>query len=112
MCDFKPGDEVVCVDDSPCEGAMPIRSVVRGGHYQVDAVWFQPSAESVLLSLIGVNAAEDMTFAGYGQHRFRRIQRKTTSLTIESFMVIKPDQYEEPRKPKTPCEPVRREGVE
>jgi len=102
MCDFKPGDEVVCVDASECgeliEGrAYTIRDVFRPGAFCRDAF-----GNGGIAGAWGVDLAEVKNpracRAGYRAERFRKVQRRKTDLSVEAFLTIKPG-FEEPRRP-------------
>lgn len=112
MCDFKPGDEVVvvrsnhgregmrCTVLAVCrQGEVPpvLRGALQGrrlaplhpspGLVQVEEVeWMEGLSE------------EGKWQWGYSAECFRKVQRRKTNLSIESFLTIKPDQFEEPRK--------------
>lgn len=95
MCDFKPGDEVVCVDN---KGA-PELSV--GATYTVTAVLYGGE---------GLTVAEadpsEWWAVGYWSERFREVNRRNSRLTIEAFMTM-PGGFEEPKR-KSPT-PTRKE---
>jgi len=82
MGEFKPGDEVVCVDD---EGTSV---VIKGQRYVV------VDAYRHFIALAGVYG----TFApGMYARRFRKVQKRNDRLTIEALSVIK-DGFEEPKR--------------
>jgi hypothetical protein len=92
MCDFKPGDEAVCIDDtdwSPDTFQPKLNAV-----YTVERVEIDSGATWVFLAEA---EPDDMFFAG----SFRKVQRRKTDLSIESFLIIRPG-FEEPRRVTTP----------
>lgn len=110
MCDFKPGDEVECVDGSPGRlSGMPLPHK-RGDVLIVDRVW----PPSTMIEDIGWTRDWTVKIRGFpiwapksgilGIHpsRFRKVQRRTSELSIESFLTIKPGQFEEPKKTGAP----------
>ena len=107
---FEVGQEVVCVDAKPWPGSCAIESIVEGKTYRVERVWFEPDAETVLVSLVDVNCEQEMEYGGFGLYRFRPVARTRDTLSIESFMTIKTGQPEEPRRVVGPVSPER-EGV-
>lgn len=95
MCDFKPGDEVVCVEPD-VEGILlldakyTVRDVIP-----VTDDW----------GCMGVRVFEAEALYGppgcppaFRSSRFRKIERRKTDLSIESFLTIKPGQKEEPKR--------------
>jgi hypothetical protein len=101
MCDFKPGDEVVCIS---AEEGYPFRGVT----YTVAAVL--PPLSSHLFGIRLTTDTEDMfdlPAQGWAHTIFRKVQRRNDSLSIEAFLTIKPG-FEEPRRTKTPA----RKGVD
>lgn len=103
-CDFKVGDEVAKRADPtlvPRAGQV-VGSRFREGEVLVVAdVLTHPSWGDVIgLRFAGVS---DQHPAGYDSRCFRKVERKPNSLSIESFLTIKPG-FEEPRREpaKTP----------
>lgn len=95
MCDFKPGDEVVCVDARETAPGWPL---VEGRVYTVHSVGFGfLSGRAYLRVTLESHAAQ----SGWRASRFRRVQRKKTDLSIEAFLTIKPG-FEEPRRVSQP----------
>lgn len=101
MCDFKPGDEVVCVDAIPPlePGRQPWMCVLKEGSiYQVSGVGLNPAGEfRIFLSdtkNIWLHTGEDYGFLG---RRFRKVQRKNSRLTLEAFFTV-PGGFEEPKR--------------
>jgi hypothetical protein len=92
-CDFKPGDEVVCVD------ADGTPELTRDARYTI--------LESYGLGLtlptrviepgVTLREVQNARAVGYRASRFRKVERRNDSLSIESFLTIKPG-FEEPRK--------------
>ena len=112
-CDFKPGDEVVCVDDRPPEGpfwaaqSWPLR---RNDTYLVVEVlgpeehharvlarhpgrWWRYVNEPTLL----LAGAENPCGGGFGIRRFRKVQRRDLSAWLETAT-----DFEEPRRTPAP----------
>lgn len=97
MCDFRPGDHVVCVNngwlfDFP-RHLRRAPDLVKGALYTV--LWANGTVVSVLESDPGLG------YYAYSSRRFRKVQRRKTDLSIESFLTIKPG-FEEPRRVTTP----------
>jgi len=105
MCDFKPGDEVVCIK-SATKPTNPTRS---GQTYVVESVFFNQWSGNFALALVGVpNGGEFNREAGFWGHRsdrFRPVTRTRDTLSIESFMTIKTGQPEGPRRVVGPVSP-------
>ena len=106
MCGFKPGDEVVCVESRVIiDGEainLELRSIAAGATYVIDTVWPHPKAKTGwLASLAGIPNLP--TFGGYSTSRFRKVERKSDSLSIEAFLTIKPNQFEGPTRTNQPA---------
>lgn len=106
MSGFEVGQQVVCVDAAPAkswhlEQVAPPLEV--GKIYTV--AWcgtetLHPDFSgciSVLVDGVREPLGFGRTCVGYGGWRFRRVQRKSTDLSIEAFSTIKPG-YEEPKR--------------
>lgn len=105
MCDFKVGDEVVCVDDTIGDGPGFgwLNPLVLGRIYQVSGAALDPRSEScntgeTVVFLAGhpnpgIDGSGDF---GFFASRFRKVRRQNPRLSIESFLTIKPG-FEEPR---------------
>lgn len=93
MCDFKPGDEVVCVDAKPRLYAAP--NIKEGSVYTVVRV-----TRGRVVELAEARHHPDTL--GFWADRFRKVQKRNSSLSIESFLTIKPG-FEEPRRVTTPA---------
>lgn len=98
-CPFQVGDDVVCLDASgPVSGFISEDAV-----YTVTGVLAPDHTGVCGLRLAGVPR---IPFgSGFpSARRFRKVQKPRTTLSIESFLTIKPDQFEEPRRApaKTP----------
>jgi hypothetical protein len=101
---FQVGDQVVCVDAGPCQPqdvkqwAAPSGAVglQKGETYTIAAfgVWYGDGCTPVVFLVETRNGRPD---AGYLPRRFRKVQRRKTDLSIESFLTIKPG-FEEPRR--------------
>lgn len=105
-CDFKVGDEIVCVDanEIPPSGQGHFRCPLSG--LLVEGAVYTVSGLVDWLGEIGVQLAEvssDHVTGSFLSSRFRKVERKTNPLSIESFLTIKPG-FEEPRREpaKTP----------
>ena len=91
-CDFKPGDEVVCVDSNfedfgLCCGTP---DPVVGDNYIVADVFADD--EGVWVCLIGFDGLDFLAV------NFRKVQKRNDRLTIEAFSVIKDGGFEEPKR--------------
>ena len=100
---FRVGDEVVCVDASTDAGCRWIGDApVEGQVYTIRALG--PSRLSQLPG-VWLNEIRHCGKGGwdeaYRASRFRKVQRRKTDLSIESFLTIKPG-FEEPRRVTTP----------
>lgn len=93
---FKPGDEV---------------AIVRGQREQSNAVCL-PDIVYVVSSvgvwdgfpfvcLVGHDSGHPCK--GFAAHSFRKVERKSDSLSIESFLTIKPNQFEGPTRTNQPA---------
>lgn len=109
MCEFKPGDEVVCVRAAdPRPGRRWVGTIVVGETYIVESVAPvpEPHPDAGLISVRIVGAPNfSLRFGGevgYHPSRFRKVERRNDRLSIEAFLTIKPG-FEEPRRPKAPA---------
>jgi len=95
---FKVGDEVVCVDAEfhGYGSHSDALQLVLDGRYTVSAI---VSAHQ------GVHVDEICAKnpSGFNWHRFRKVERKSDSLSIEAFLTIKPDGFEEPKRTNQPA---------
>lgn len=100
MCDFKPGDEVVCVNDAYDWGSLKRPKV--GQVYMISDVLDQlptrgrpdiPPACGVYLCELPTNSK-----AAYPAVCFRKVQKRNHCLTIQAFSVIKDGGFEEPKR--------------
>lgn len=99
MCDFKPGDEVVCVSDDLQWGFYPC-PLVAGQVYTVLGVASIRATDGASFS-VDVGVPSMATGGLWRPSRFRKVQRKNPRLSIEAFMTV-PGGFEEPRR-KTPA---------
>lgn len=104
MCDFKPGDEVVCVNATPRIGRVwggtpPIVGEIYTVRYVIPDPLYMEAAALILCEIENLDL-------GYAASRFRKVERRKTDLSIESFLTIKPG-FEEPRRPKAPAKKER-----
>lgn len=95
---FRVGDEVVCVDAQRREfsgNPENCNLLTQGAVYTVRRLAYGG---------LGVHLAEvrNMNPSGFWHDRFRKVQRKTSDLSIETFLTIKPG-FEEPRRTTTPA---------
>ena len=105
MCDFRPGDEVVCVYTGTVDPALRIpTNLVEGAVYTITAVGPTPArnhrrGEIVVWLAEVANVTPISGDIGYWPGRFRKVQKPKSDLSIESFLTIKPG-FEEPRRVK------------
>lgn len=101
MCDFKPGDEVVCVDDATLHGSdAPPKGIAKGGVYTVAAVGPSPTNNPIVrgrlvVFLVGTQNTGTVTGLdiGYAPSRFRKVQRRDLTEWLATENTI-----EEPRR--------------
>jgi hypothetical protein len=101
MCDFKPGDELVALDENQgaLDGTAGGPSLEVGRVYTCDAVFDTPDRCPLCESTLGVSLVEvDNRTHCYCPCGFRKVERRNDSLSIEAFLTIKPGQYEEPKR--------------
>lgn len=84
MCDFKVGDEVVCVDIGPGSNGVRLRSdLVIGSVYSVSGIWSDPRSRSgVVVSVEGVDCTT--ISGGFAADRFRKVQRRDLTEWLSS----------------------------
>lgn len=104
MCDFKAGDEVVCVDADLAWGVVP-HGLVMGTTYRVLAVAYNRTTTDGGNVSIQVEVRSPHPEGLWRSSRFRKVQKRDSSLSISDFLTIKPGQFEEPRRVS---EPVKR----
>jgi len=102
MCDFKPGDEVVCVDaslESSPVGFNWANPLALGETYTIAGLGIDRRAHIVVAFLAGHPNTGPVTGADFGfmASRFRKVERENDSLSIEAFLTIKPG-FEEPKR--------------
>ena len=116
MCDLRPGDRVVCIKSYygregleftisavVSKGEVPRELVGKVGPNRHNAVQVEE-----LEWMCFFDESDERWVWGYPAESFRPVAKRSDTLTIESFLTIKPG-YEEPRRV---VEPVRRkEGV-
>lgn len=107
MCDFKPGDEVVCIKDFSgyaVKHPAAIGTVVTGHAYTVSMVVAATYPDGQPSGRIGITLVEtgfkttDGRLGLYNPSRFRKVQKRNDRLTIEAFSTIKDGGFEEPRR--------------
>ena len=88
---FEVGDHVVAL--------CSFGDVVEGRVYEVSVVLppLPGTGSAVGLRFKGV-PTEYGPWQGYSSDEFRKVQKRKDSLTIESFLTIKPGQFEEPKR--------------
>ena len=107
MCSFKPGDEAMCIKDGWRAGRFPRWQFWR--HYgprcgDVHIVrYVHPDGGIVWLNFSDWREPN----AGFDASHFRKVERKSDSLSIEAFLTIKPKQYEEPKRTNAPAKKER-----
>ena len=95
MCDFKPGDEVTLAVRGVWASVTTKEEVsgpVFGAVYVVERVFI--ARDEPAITLVGVPLPWK---GGYRASRFRKVERKSDGLSIESFLTIKPG-FEEPKR--------------
>ena len=116
MCDFKPGDEVICVEGAA--GRFPSLGWVclaEGATYTISAVWqagevgetgLRCAVAIVQLVEFGhLRAAPDSPNCGFGAYRFRKVQRRDLSAWLETA-ATETDRWDKPIKAPAPLHPV------
>lgn len=115
MCDFKPGDEVVCVRDTSLETGERHAELVVGKTYTILSIepniWSdgRMDFDDPTVQIVEVTWPCPHHRGGYDPGYFRKVQKRKDSLTIESFLTIRPG-FEEPRKAPVKS-PEKREKV-
>lgn len=97
MCGFKPGDEVVCIAEAD---GYPY----TGRRYVVSHTL--PPLSSSLYGVRLTTDTEDLfpsERVGWAHTMFRKVARKSDSLSIEAFLTIKPNQFEGPTRTNQPA---------
>lgn len=84
MCDFRVGDEVVCVQN-PKSSSNATR---EGNVYEVARVWIHPVTNRAVLDLFGTNNGSqyrwESDFWGHSAFRFRKVQRRDLTEWLSS----------------------------
>lgn len=113
MCGFEPGDLVVCVKAAPTlkpSHRYPdnLAPLVAGAAYTIRAVgevfdgWGVSEGVAVWLEEARWTTLAG-TDGGFCPSRFRKVERKSDSLSIEAFLTIKPNQFEGPKRTNQPA---------
>lgn len=76
MCDFKPGDEVVCVDARNPHFHTDCLGLSKGAVYRVSHVWTDNSVPGRELNVALVGVVALTTTGGFWAGRFRKVQRR------------------------------------
>lgn len=90
MCDFKPGDEVVCIIAVPMPwqahlGYGDLVGIAVGEHYTVAHVGPDPFDGEIVVFLNETgNFNDDGVDCGYYPLRFRKVQRRDLSAWLET----------------------------
>ena len=106
MCDFKPGDDVVCVNATATEaggwgGDVPVVWQV----YRVEAVHVARQCPHLLLAgMVNAPRPENVNI-GYRAIRFRKVQRLDLSAWLETA-ATDTDRWDKPIKASAPLHPV------
>jgi len=102
MCGFRVGDDVVCLQDDWHDGEgcfVEPGDPVVDGVYRVEAI--NKEYDGLFARLEGCPSV-----GGYAVDYFRKVERKSDSLSIESFLTIKPG-FEEPKRTNAPAKKER-----
>lgn len=105
---FGVGQQVVCVDDGQRSTRFaPTVGIKKGSVYTIRSLGFWPGDGCTPVVFLketqNDNNLQELD-CGYAPSRFRPVAKRSDTLTIESFLTIKPG-FEEPRRV---VEPVRR----
>ena len=117
---FKVGEKVVCVDDKAFMGGLTEGQeyIVEGCFVSGDLLpyrdgsrrWLYPGPDVAVWVLGGADFAsgsirgrDGRISPGYKADRFRKVERKSDSLSIEAFLTIKPNQFEGPKRTNQPA---------
>jgi len=104
---FKVGDEVICIisGDLPFgSGELPAVGLTEGATYTVCQTAICPFDNVPIVFLAETaNRNSEGTDYGYLPVRFRKVERKSDSLSIEAFLAIKPNQFEGPKRTNQPA---------
>lgn len=99
MCEFKPGDDLQAVKTDhgdPWETGLP--DLVVGNVYVCEDVYDSGCRCIDCDSPIAVAVVGLAYLGGYCICAFRKVIKPNSSLSIESFLTIKPGQFEGPRR--------------
>lgn len=112
-CDFKVGDEIVCVDanEIPPSGQGHFRCPLSG--LLVEGAVYTVSGLVDWLGEIGVQLAEvssDHVTGSFLSSRFRKVERKTDKLSLTEWLA-QPTDYDEEQRNPAPAAPAKRERV-
>lgn len=112
MCGFRVGDEIVAVDDGGHTLGCPLPHLMVGSVYVATEVT-DPyecldcgSCAGVRIADIPLNLYEQNGSWEYAACSFRKVERKSDSLSIEAFLTIKPG-FEEPKRTNAPAKKER-----
>lgn len=92
---FRVGEEVVCVS------GMQDR-LEKGATYMIVHVGDGNFSPGIYVAVAGVFRS-DGELAMWHPTRFRKVERRNDSLSIEAFLTIKPNQFEGPTRTNQPA---------
>ena len=104
MCDFKPGDEVVCVDDRRSFNPLrlPVNPPPKGSVWTVSKVGFRKDTGELSIWLVGFANPTPCGDVGFFPRRFRKVQRRDLSAWLQTA-ATDTDHLDKPIK--TPARP-------
>ena len=103
MCDFKVGDEVVCINNEN-DDLLKVGSVYTVAEFLAAGDGHEDWTTDVdSVQLVEIGHVEDDDVYGFAAEHFRKVQRRNSRLTLESFFTV-PGGFEEPKRTpaKTP----------
>ncbi len=115
MCDFKPGDEVVCVDDSPGRTSGLAFPCARGAVYIVRKVWFPgdvlptgPRTTTTAVALVGMpDWNPNPHVFGIAPSRFRKVQKRKDTRNLTEWL-SQPSFHDEEQQSPAPRSPAKK----
>lgn len=114
MCDFKPGDEVVCVEGAA--GSFPELGwvcIAEGATYTVAEVWREGEIGETglaipaggMVQLVEIGHVRSGNHCGFRATRFRKVQRRDLSAWLET-VAADTDHLDKPIKAPAPLHPA------
>lgn len=82
MCDFKPGDEVMCVDAGLQWGVLAC-PLIKGAIYTVRGLVKTPAGDGSRVSVM-VDVRSSHLTGAWSPHRFRKVQRRDLSAWLKT----------------------------